>query len=162
MIRCLLILTTCCGLVLVSLRTPAGEKAKPFQHLPLETNVFEQTNQERKKMDLPILKLNPELSKIARAHSENMARQGKMEHTLDEKTPFDRLRAAGYKFAKAGENVACGENGSTLANIMKAWMESKPHAANILHMEFTEIGVGIARDKGGQTYFTQLFAKPRK
>jgi uncharacterized protein YkwD len=46
--------------------------------------------------------------------------------------------------------------------IMKAWMDSKEHRANILMPEYTEIGLGIARDKTGQLYFTQVFAKPRK
>jgi uncharacterized protein YkwD len=139
----------------------AGEPAKPFQQTPDEVKLVELTNQERKKMDLPLLKLSPALSKIARAHSENMARQAKMEHALDNKGPFDRLRGAGYKFIKAAENIASGD-GVSLAMIMKAWMDSKEHRANILMPEYTEIGLGIARDKTGQLYFTQVFAKPRK
>ena len=112
-------------------------------------------------MDLPALKLNPALSKIARAHSENMARQGKMEHILDKKGLEDRLREGGYKYAKGGENIAAGE-GVSLAMIMQAWMDSKGHRANILMPEATEIGLGIARDKTGKVYYTQVFAKPRK
>jgi uncharacterized protein YkwD len=138
----------------------AGEPAKPFQQTPDEVKLVELTNQERKKMDLASLKLNPALSKIARGHSENMARQAKMEHVLDNKGPFDRLRDAGYKYMRAGENIASGQ-GVTLATIMKAWMDSKEHRANILLPEYTEIGLGIARDKTGQLYFTQVFAKPR-
>jgi uncharacterized protein YkwD len=138
----------------------ADEPAKPFQQTPDEVKLVDMTNQERKKMDLPLLKLSPALSKIARGHSENMARQGKMEHVLDNKGPFDRLRDAGFKYMKAGENIASGQ-GVTLATIMKAWMDSKAHRANILLPEYTEIGLGIARDKTGQLYFTQVFAKPR-
>ena len=52
--------------------------------------------------------------------------------------------------------------GVLLENIMKAWMESKGHRANILEAEYTEIGVGVARDKSGQMYLTQVFARPRK
>jgi uncharacterized protein YkwD len=150
-----LLLTNCCFTLL-----GAGEPAKPFHQTPDEVKLVELTNQERKKMDLPLLKLSPALSKIARSHSENMARQGKMEHVLDDKGPFDRLRDAGYKFMKAGENIASGQ-GVTLATIMKAWMDSNGHRANILSPEYTEIGLGIARDKSGQLYFTQVFAKPR-
>ena len=139
----------------------AGEKDKAFAHSADETKVFELTNQERKKKDTPPLKLNAALSKIARAHSENMARQGKMEHTLDDKSPFDRLRDAGYKFSAAAENIAGGER-VTHAMIMQAWMESEGHRTNILEAEYTEIGVGIARDKVGQIYYTQVFAKPRE
>ena len=150
----LLLITYCVSLL------GAGEPAKPFQQTSDEIKLVELTNQERKKMDLPPLKLSPALSKIARAHSENMARQGKMDHVLDKKGPFDRLRDAGYKYIKAGENIASGQ-GVTLATIMKAWMDSKEHRANILLPDYTEIGLGIARDKTGQLFFTQVFAKPR-
>jgi uncharacterized protein YkwD len=45
---------------------------------------------------------------------------------------------------------------------MKGWMDSKGHRENILNPGFTEIGIGIARNDKGETYFTQEFAKPRK
>ncbi|MBM3994325.1 MAG: CAP domain-containing protein [Planctomycetes bacterium] len=139
-----------------------GEGAdKKFQHTPDELKIWELTNLERKGKDKMPLKLNPALSKLARAHSENMAKQQKQDHTLDGKTPFDRLREAGYKYFKAGENIGSADGG-TIDMVMKAWMDSKGHAENILNPDYAEIGVGIARDKDGVTYYTQLFAKPRK
>ncbi len=140
---------------------PAGQ-AKPFEQTAEEIKIFELTNQERKAKDLPALVLNPALSKIARAHSENMARQGKMEHKLDDKEPKDRVKAAGYKFSKMAENIAMAEEGAQLPKIMKAWMDSEGHRINILSAEYIEIGVGSARDKAGTTYLTQVFARPRK
>src|ERR1043165_6453240 len=87
----------------------ANQGASPtFSQTSNELQLFELTNLERKKKDLPPLKLSPILSKIARAHSENMARQGKMEPTLAGKGPLDRLRDADYKFVKGGENLASG------------------------------------------------------
>jgi uncharacterized protein YkwD len=139
---------------------PAGEKNKKFQHTADETKIFELTNQERKKKDVPALKLNPALSKIARAHSENMARQGKMEHKLDGKDFDDRVRDGGYRFSAIAENIGNGK-GATLEMIMKAWMDSEDHRTNILNNEYTEIGVGAARDKGGRLYLTQVFGHPR-
>jgi uncharacterized protein YkwD len=153
---------TCTLGLLLSLARAGDDKKKPFEQTPYELKVFELTNLERKKKDLPPLKINPALSKIARAHSENMARQGKMEHKLDNKTPFDRMRAAGYKFAKGGENIAEADEIATFPMVMKAWMESPGHRDNILLAEFTETGVGIARDKEGKLLFTQLFARPRQ
>ena len=151
----------CCVLGLIVSVLPAGQ-ARPFEQSAEETKVFELTNQERKGKDLPALVLNPALSKIARAHSENMARKGKMEHKLDGKDSVDRLRDAGYKFMKAAENIAEAEKGAELPTIIKAWMESEGHRKNILSAEYTEFGVGIARDKVGTCYLTQVFAKPRK
>jgi uncharacterized protein YkwD len=148
----------CWGLGLLA--APAGEKAKPFAHSADETKIFELTNLERKKEQVAALKLNPALSKIARAHSENMARQGKMEHNLDDKGPNDRARAGGYKYESLGENIATGSADAALEEIMKRWMGSKGHRANILDADYTEIGVGIATDKDGRRYLTQVFATP--
>ena len=151
-----------CGLALLASLAGAGDDKKPFQNTPNETKVFELTNLERKKKELRPLKLSLALSKVARGHSENMARQGKMEHKLDDKTPGDRLRAAGYKFTRSGENIGAGDDGVTLEMLMKAWMDSPGHRDNILFADYTEIGIGIAREKEGQWYFTQLFALPKK
>ncbi len=140
----------------------AGEKPAPFKSTADEVKVFELTNAERKKKDARPLALNIALSKLARAHSENMARQGKMEHTLDDKSPFDRMRDAKYLFLRAGENIGMGEDGITIEMIIEAWMDSDGHRKNILEIEYTEIGVGVTKDKKGDTYYTQVFAKPRK
>jgi uncharacterized protein YkwD len=145
----------CLGLCFAS---RAGEPAK-FEMTKEEQKLVELTNAERKKKDLPVLKPSPLLIKVARAHSANMAKQGKMAHELDGKNPFQRLKEAGYTYFFAGENVAAGLD--ELDEVMKGWMESEPHRKNILSEKFTEIGVGVARDKKGEPYFTQVFGKPR-
>ena len=155
-------MTACVTFGLATALLGTGEAGKKFTHTKDETAISEMTNKERKNKDVPALKLNPALSKIARAHSANMARQEKFDHNLDEKTPFDRLREAGYKYLKAAENIAMGEKGASQELIMKSWMESELHSKNILNPDYTEIGVGIAADKTGQTYYTQVFGKPRK
>ncbi len=140
---------------------PAAQ-SKPFEQTTDEKTIFDLTNKERTAKDMPALVLNPALSKIARAHAENMARQKKMEHKLDGKEVKDRVKEAGYKLSMVGENVAMGELGAKLSSIMKAWMESGGHRKNILSADYTEIGVGIARDSAGTFYITQVFATPRK
>ncbi|HZZ81998.1 MAG TPA: CAP domain-containing protein [Gemmataceae bacterium] len=155
--RCLAICMLVAGMAVLR----AGE-AKKFESIAEEREILTLTNRERKAKELPPLKLSVTLSKVARAHSENMARQGKMEHTLDKKTPFDRIKASGYRYFAAGENIAMGEEGAKLSAIMKAWMESKGHRENILDTRFMEIGIGIATSKDGTMYLTQVFAKPRK
>ena len=121
----------------------------------VEQKVLDLTNAERKKNDLPPLRLSPQLTKVARAHAANMAKQGKMSHVLDGKNPADRLKAAGYPFGFIGENV--GEGARKVDVMMKAWMGSKHHRENILNKKFTEIGVGVARDERGTPYYTQVF-----
>ena len=74
--------------------------------------------------------------------------------------PFDRIKDASYEYRFAGENLAFGDKGIKLTAIMKLWMASESHRKNILFPEFTQIGIGIARAKNGDLYFTQVFAKP--
>jgi uncharacterized protein YkwD len=151
-----------CGVCLsgVISEEPKDKKQKAkFKLSDAEQEVLELTNAERKDNDLPPLKIGPLLTKVARAHSENMAKQGKMSHVLDGKNPAERVKAAGYLFRGLGENVGFGPRKP--ADMMKLWMESKHHRANILNKTFREIGIGIARDARGTPYYTQVFAVKR-
>jgi uncharacterized protein YkwD len=143
--------------VAVGLAAQADPPAK-FQMSKEEKQLFELTNKERKKKDLPPLKASPLLFKVARAHSANMAKQKKMDHVLDGKKPNQRVKEAGYRYLSTGENIAYGT--LTQEEIMEKWMGSKPHRANILNKNFTEIGLGIVPDKDGVPYYTQVFGKP--
>jgi uncharacterized protein YkwD len=151
----------------------ADDKAEPrFKMTDEEKLLLEMTNAERAKHKLPPLTPNATLFKVARAHSANMARQEKMEHILDGKTPSQRTLAAGYDYRRVAENVAEFEYGKppedkdkpdplALKEIMKGWMESAGHRKNILG-NYEEIGLGVARNDKNQVYFTQVFATPRK
>ena len=142
--------------------TAEDKKDTPrFQMSDQEKELLELTNKERAKEKLPPLKPNPVLFKVARAHSANMARQGKMEHVLDGKNPAQRVRDVGYDYAKVAENIGVGEN-VPMTEIMKGWMASKHHRENILNGKYTEIGLGIARNDKGEVYYTQVFGAPRK
>jgi uncharacterized protein YkwD len=128
---------------------------------PAPKKILELTTLERKQKELPPLKASALLFKVAQAHSENMAKQGKMEHKLDGMTPLQRVRAAGYSYSRVYENIGAGDADVPLEDLMKAWMDSKGHRDNILTDVCTEIGLGIAKDKNGQVYYTQLFGKPK-
>src|SRR5438067_10376668 len=76
-----------------------GPKGEPASALTAgEKKFLELTNAERVKNKLPPLQLNLPLSKVARAHSENMARRGKMAHVLDGKDQFARIKGSGYPY----------------------------------------------------------------
>jgi uncharacterized protein YkwD len=129
-----------------------------------EQGIIEMANKERAKEKLPALKVNALLCKAAKMHSDNMAKQGKMEHVLDGKDPRDRVVAAGYSFRSVGENVARagGRRSAPVGPIHRWWMNSKPHRKNILDPNFTEVGVSVARSKRGVFYYTVVFGAPEK
>lgn len=141
-------------------------RADEIKMSPGEKEFLKLLNESREKEKLPPLKPNAILLKVARAHSENMAKQEKMAHELDGKKPPQRVDEAGYDYRSVGENVAFSEAGDCgpvpAADIHEQWMKSKVHRDNILAGKFEEVGIGIATNKKGQTYYTQVFGTLRK
>jgi uncharacterized protein YkwD len=106
-------------------------------------------NRERTQRGLTPLGLNALLSSTSLEHSQDMVRRRYFEHSTPEgRTVSDRLRAVGYArgaSASAGENIAWGIGAkATPASIVRTWMHSPGHRADILRPAFTEIGIGIA------------------
>lgn len=135
----------------------AGAADAPDRKTLLQ-DVIRLTNDERAKHKLPPVKEHALLSKVAQAHSDNMAGQKKMAHELDGKAPADRVKAAGYKYSAMSENVAEGHPNA--AAVVAGWMASPGHRANVLDGNATEIGVGVASDADGRPYYTQVFGRP--
>ena len=122
----------------------------------LEKEVVTLVNQERAKLGLAPLKDNSQLSNVARTKSEDMANKNYFSHTSPTYgSPFDMMKKFGITYTTAGENIAMGQQ--TAASVMDGWMNSSGHKANILSKDFTEIGVGVAKDKSGTIYWTQQF-----
>lgn len=99
--------------------------------------------------------------RAAQIHAEQMARAGRLDHELPRaKYPRaeDRLKAVKYAWRAWAENVAYGPEAPD--GVMRVWMKSQGHRANILRTTVTEIGVGHARDRKGRIYWVQVFARP--
>jgi uncharacterized protein YkwD len=156
---CVLLVVLSC--VALPLAAADSKDPKKVELSEVEQAILDATNKEREKEKLPPLKPNKILCEVARAHSANMAKQGKMEHELDGKNPADRVRAAGYIHAHMAENIAVSD-GEKPEGIVKAWMDSKEHKENILNEKYTEIGIGLAKNDKGETYYTQEFGTPKK
>ena len=110
-----------------------------------EQQVVELVNVERAKYDLPALAWNPILGNIARAHSVDMLCNRYAAHNdLSGDGPDTRMLANGYDWFYFGENIAAGPSYATPEKVVKAWMGSSHHRANMLNPNFTEIGVGFA------------------
>lgn len=125
----------------------------------LENEVIKLTNQERAKMGLPALKTNWQLCRVARFKSQDMASKNYFSHySPTYGSPFKMMESFGLKFAAAGENIAYGQKSAQ--EVVKAWMSSPGHRANILSPSFTEIGVGVAKNNKGVLYWTQMFIRP--
>ena len=107
-------------------------------------------NIERAAGGLAALTEQSELTQASVAFSQLMVDEHFFAHVSPNgRTLTDRLEVSGYLAHPGGwtvgENIAWGESYlATPAEIVKAWMDSPPHKANILSGEFSEIGLGIA------------------
>ncbi|SCG82521.1 SCP-like extracellular protein [Proteiniborus sp. DW1] len=125
----------------------------------IEQEVVRLVNVERQKNGLNALELDAELSKVAREKSKDMATKGYFSHTSPTYgSPFDMMKKFGIKYSSAGENIAMGQ--PTAEAVVKAWMNSEGHRANILNKNFTKIGVGYYKASNGSPYWTQMFIRP--
>ena len=124
-----------------------------------ENEVARLVNVQRAKADLPALKNNWQLSRVARYKSADMANKGYFSHNSPTYgTPFQMMENFGLRFTAAGENIAYGQR--TPAEVMNDWMNSPGHRSNIMSGSFSEIGVGLAKNKNGVCYWTQQFMRP--
>ncbi|MFD6417879.1 CAP domain-containing protein [Streptomyces sp. NPDC060194] len=114
------------------------------------------TNAERASAGLRPLAADPRLATAAQAYSTDMAARDFYSHTSPEGLePRDRAVAAGATHRGIGENIACGQR--TAADVVRGWMNSPGHRANILRPDFTHIGTGFSGGGRAGTYWTQLF-----
>ncbi|MEU3490595.1 CAP domain-containing protein [Streptomyces massasporeus] len=124
-----------------------------------EAQVLALVNKERAAAGCSPVTANDRLTRAADDYSDVMASSGVMSHTgPDGSTMTTRVEAAGYQWSTLGENIARGQ--ADAASVMKSWMNSPGHRANILNCSFKELGVGVHFGDGGP-WWTQNFGAGR-
>lgn len=124
----------------------------------LENEVIRLVNVQRSNNGLAPLTANWQLSRMARVKSQDMINKNYFSHQSPTYgSPFDMMKAFGFKFYAAGENIAYGQ--PTPQAVMNAWMNSSGHRANILNPNYNQIGVGAAKTSSGVIYWTQEFIR---
>lgn len=104
--------------------------------------VFDQTNIEREKLGLTSLKYNSLLSESAKKKAQDMFANNYWAHTSPGgTTPWDFFKSVGYEYSLAGENLA--RDFYDTESLIKAWMNSPTHKANIVNSKYQEIGIGV-------------------
>ncbi len=115
-------------------------------------------NDRRKKHGVRSLDGNGRLDEAAARHSRDMEQQNYFSHTSrNGDNLVARVRRTGYLAGSndwtLGENIAWGtDSRAKPRRIVKSWMKSPGHRANILRGSFGDVGVGVARGAptGGQ------------
>lgn len=110
----------------------------------------------------PPLTLSRTLAGAAFGHAADMAEHDYFEHTdLSGQSPADRVRAVGYLEKLVGENIAYGPE--SVDEVVKGWLDSPGHCANIMDPRFEQMGFAYATGQGSHhgLYWVQVFAEPR-
>lgn len=142
---------------------PVGTVLREIPSPATAAALVEPTNAERARAGLPRLRSDARLMQAARLHAEQMARAGRLDHTLPRgryPRPEDRLAAVGYRWQAWAENIAFGDTDPS--SVVNGWMRSPGHRANILNSALTEIGVASAVGSRGRSYHVQIFGRPRR
>jgi uncharacterized protein YkwD/uncharacterized membrane protein required for colicin V production len=123
-----------------------------------ERQMFDLVNEERTAVGLNTLAWDDRLLPVARQHSEEMFRLKYFAHQSPVSgSPFDRLKAAGITYSRAGENLAYAQSVSVAH---RGLMQSQGHRENILRPEFTRIAIGVVSAGPYGRMFTQMFVTP--
>lgn len=105
-------------------------------------NIIELTNIEREKFGYSPLRANNALNAAATMKANNMFKEQYWAHFgPNGETPWQFIKAAGYSYVYAGENLAKGFK--TAEGVVQAWMASPTHRDNILGSYYNEIGVAV-------------------
>lgn len=128
-------------------KAPAGILAdRDYSRTQLDAQMARDViNAYRKEKGLKPLKLSPELTEAAKAHSRDLAKWDRISHYgSDGSNPWDRVKRAGYKARLAAENVGTGQ--VDFNEVMKGWEESPGHNKNLLLQDADHMGVALVQD----------------
>lgn len=118
--------------------------------------VLDLVNIERRKAGVKPLALSDELMRAAAVRSQEIIKE--FSHTRPDGTPFTSIVSRHGR--RIGENIAGGYQ--TPEDVVDGWMHSEGHRKNILHPDFTELGVGYTYEENSQYkhYWVQIFRRP--
>jgi len=138
------------------------ENQKPENQKPEEgtdqsafaKEILNLVNAERSKAGLSPVTLHNSASKAAQVRAQEI--QTSFSHTRPGGgSAASALNEAGVSYHGFGENIAYGQNSAE--EVMREWMNSPGHRANILNGNFTSLGVGHTENAAGVDYWVQLF-----
>lgn len=131
--------------------TTKATTAAPLNNL--EQKVFELVNKERAAQGLKALVYRKDIQPAVDVRAKEIVKS--FSHTRPNgKQFYTAVTDLGISYKSIGENIA--EGYSTPQEVMKGWMNSPGHRANILNSGYTGMAVGVYQS-GGRYYWVQIF-----
>ncbi len=122
-----------------------------------EQEVFNLINKQRTNQGIPALKIDNEVSRVARIKAQDMVSSNYFSHNSPTYgSPFDMLKSFKISYQAAAENIAANSSNSGAVN---AWMNSSGHRTNILNSNYTYTGIGVVSSPVYGKMYVQMFIK---
>ncbi len=122
-----------------------------------ELEIVRLTNIERQKAGLSILTYRSSLDAGAKIRANEIVTH--FSHTRPDGSRFFTVFGNNFQYKNIGENLASGFR--TPEQVVKAWMNSDSHRANILNSNYKEISVAITQGDDGKYRWVQIFYRGR-
>lgn len=104
------------------------------------------TNQKRQENGISPLTMHGSLSQAAANKASDMLSKDYWAHNSPDGTaPWAFIRATGYNYVYAGENLARGFNNAP--DVVNAWMASPEHRKNMLSSNYQNVGFAVVTGK---------------
>lgn len=138
----------------ITIITEETNAQKDTEVLSFAQQVVKLVNEERSKAGLSALSYDSKVEAAANVRAKET--ELSFSHSRPDGTSFSTaLKEQNISFRMSGENIAYGQ--ISAEDVMKGWMNSPGHRANILNGNYTSIGVGYYKAANGRNYWTQLF-----
>lgn len=129
------------ALILAALLVVPPAQAQTATPITAES-VLAEMNAWRSKSGLPPLRIDFRLRHAAEDRLAEMVELGYWGHVgPDGRPPFRWISRRGYRYARAGENLAAGFE--TAEVMVASWMESPGHRKNVLGSDYVDVGVAV-------------------
>jgi len=127
----------------------------------LEGDLMARLNSLRGARGLRPFRSSVRLHAAAVRHSGEMARYGYFEHASPNGAAFWRriavyYRPSGYRRWTVGENLEYGQPGLVALEVVRDWLASPAHRANVLSTRFRDAGIGVVYAASGGGVFSGL------
>jgi uncharacterized protein YkwD len=127
---------------LTALLAPAAAARNSTALTGSERSLLWEVNAVRRSNGLRPLSVDPLLVRVARGYSVSMLRTNQFTHG----SMGARLAASGARGPAFGENLAWGTGPYAAAKfVVRSWMNSPGHRANLLRPGWRRIGLGVAK-----------------
>ena len=118
------------------------------------------TDNARAQVGINQLNNSPQLNRAAEKFAVILSRKGELSHTADGKTLAKRAMSTNYQFLTLAENIGWTSKTELphdiASDLVRRWLASRGHRANMLNRKFNDIGVGVSQTSG-RTYAVQIF-----